>query len=294
MCYHVDPRVVGRLAGKCREGIAMELFGEDTGSGPLLVLLHGFGATHVTWRFLADDLKKDFRILALDLKGFGQSPNPVDSAYTLLDQARLTADKIAGAGVTECIIAGHSFGAAVALQTALDLEDRHGIHVSALILMAAAVNPRRNPPGVTPRPDRPEQPKLRLGNGPAAQVEFALRSSFYDPDKVTEASIQAYAQLLKSPGSVHALKQTRRNSKVAHVWHWQRYTQPVLLIWGRQDWIVPLEDARWLRDRLACSRLAIIEHCGHVPQEEKPGETLWEVRSFLAQLDLPPPFGICR
>src|SRR5262252_10142994 len=67
---------------------------QDEGEGSPLLLIHGFGASSYTWRHIAPSLARDHRVIAVDLKGFGQSDKPFDERYSVFDQADLLAQLI--------------------------------------------------------------------------------------------------------------------------------------------------------------------------------------------------------
>jgi len=96
----------------------------DVGTGPAVVLLHSSASGNRQWRRLVDELKGRYRLLAVNLFGYGATlPWPAVRPMTLADQAELA---VAAAGLADGPVAlvGHSLGAAVALETALRLRDR--------------------------------------------------------------------------------------------------------------------------------------------------------------------------
>ncbi len=72
----------------------VKLFYQEEGKGPPLLLIHGFGASTYTWRYVAPELAQTHRVIAVDLKGFGQSDKPFDERYSVFDQAELLAQLI--------------------------------------------------------------------------------------------------------------------------------------------------------------------------------------------------------
>jgi pimeloyl-ACP methyl ester carboxylesterase len=96
----------------------------DVGIGPAVVLLHSSASGNRQWRRLMDELKDRYRLLAVNLFGYGAtSPWPTARAMTPADAGELA---VAAAGLTDAPVAlvGHSFGAAIALETALHLKER--------------------------------------------------------------------------------------------------------------------------------------------------------------------------
>ena len=74
----------------------IELYYESRGAGDPVVLLHGFGASVYTWRYLIESLSKHNQLIMIDLKGFGKSPKPFDEHYGVQDQANLIFKFIVG------------------------------------------------------------------------------------------------------------------------------------------------------------------------------------------------------
>ena len=87
---------------------------------PPLLLIHGFGASTYTWRHIAPELARTHRVIAVDLKGFGQSDKPFDSRYSVFDQAELLAELIEEKDLHNLTLVGHSFGGGIALMLALE------------------------------------------------------------------------------------------------------------------------------------------------------------------------------
>jgi pimeloyl-ACP methyl ester carboxylesterase len=123
----------------------VKLYYQDEGSGPPLLLIHGFGASTYTWRHIAPELAKTHRVIAVDLKGFGQSDKPFDSHYSVLDQADLIAQLIEEKDLHDLTLVGHSFGGGVALFLALEADDRLQGRLSKLVLLDSIAYPQNIP-----------------------------------------------------------------------------------------------------------------------------------------------------
>ena len=84
---------------------------------PVVVLVHGFGASLESWHDIYPHLCGDYQTVRVDLKGFGFSSKPKDSTYSLEDQAELLASFLKGLGLGRVVLVGHSYGGGVALLT---------------------------------------------------------------------------------------------------------------------------------------------------------------------------------
>ena len=94
-------------------GVRVRYF--EAGSGPPLVLIHGFLVNHKEWALVIPGLAKHFRVIAPDLPGFGESERPAEFRYEREGYAEVVRDLIAGLDIPRAHIAGHSMGGAIAL-----------------------------------------------------------------------------------------------------------------------------------------------------------------------------------
>ena len=132
-------------------------------------------------------------------------------------------------------------------------------------------------------------------NVPAAYLvpaKFAARSvlclAYYDFSRVTKEQIAAYAAPLSAPGARHALLETGKQIIPPNidelVAKYKDIKVPTLIIWGKQDKIISPKVGELLDQAIPNSTLKVINECGHVPQEEKPEETVPLVLEFLKSL----------
>jgi len=102
----------------------VQLHWVEQGSGPLVVLLHGFPEFWWSWRRQIEPLSKHFRVVAVDMRGYNESDKP-DSGYSVANLATDIRDLIDQLGEGEpALLVGHDWGGLVAYQTAMDWPDR--------------------------------------------------------------------------------------------------------------------------------------------------------------------------
>ena len=122
---------------------------------------------------------------------------------------------------------------------------------------------------------------------PVLQSTAALVLAYKDSAKITQEAIDAYARPMYEAGNRHALVKTAEKivPEYIHILthEYRTIQQPVLLVWCREDRIVPLSIGQRLARELSNARLEIIETCGHVPQEEEPLATAGLMQRFLAE-----------
>jgi pimeloyl-ACP methyl ester carboxylesterase len=258
---------------------------EEWGSGPPILLLHGLGMSSFTWRQIAPKLAETHRVIAVDLKGFGRSDKPSDTAYSARDQAELIAAFIEQKQLDQLTLVGHSFGGVVALLTALELKDRGPSRVARLVIIDSPALPQKFS-GAT-LASAPLLPDAFLAaTPPELLIRGALKLSRHRRNPPPEEDIKEYAAALSETGGRHALVATMQgivaNETKAWVDAYRGLDQPALLIWCRNDDIVPIATGRKLARILPHASLTVLTTCNHIPQNERPAAVLSALRQFLA------------
>lgn len=263
----------------------VKLYYTDEGKGPPLLLIHGFGASTYTWRHIAPELALTHRVIAVDLKGFGQSDKPFDGRYSVFDQAALLAQLIEDKDLRNLTIVGHSFGGGVALRLALEADQRFAGRISKLVLLDSIAYPQ-NIPVFFRLLDMPLVSHLGVRMvPPSVQTRVALRIAYFDDSKIDPDEVETYAAPLKTAAGKHAIIHSARQimpEDLAQIS--KRYKSiklPTLILWCDHDRIVPLEVGLKLRRSLPNSTLRLVEDCGHMPQEEQPASTLKLLKGFI-------------
>jgi pimeloyl-ACP methyl ester carboxylesterase len=263
----------------------VKLYYEEQGKGPPLLLIHGFGASTFTWRFVAPELAKTHRVIAVDLKGFGQSDKPFDDRYSVFDQAELLAQLIEEKDLRNLTLVGHSFGGGVALLLALQANQRLEGRITKLVLLDSIAYPQ-NIPVFFRLLDVPlvSQIGVRMVP-PSMQTRVALEIAYFDDSKIDPAEVEAYAAPLKTAAGKHAMIHSARQilpeDIAALSESYKTMELPTLILWCDHDRIVPLEVGLRLRRTLPNSTLRLVEDCGHMPQEEQPANTLSLIKGFI-------------
>lgn len=292
-CSHIavekDPsRYMIRLESKAiyheTSGSSARINYYQIGSGDPMILLHGFAASSFTWFHITEVLSKSHTIFALDFKGFGLSDKPFDNGYSLRDQADIVRQLIFEQDLKDITIVGHSLGGAVALSTYESLsEEKKRVRKMVLIdtFITDPVLSARMKIGILPVVGY-----LGIRFLPAdLYASIILRSSYLDSSRIKDQTLRAYAYYIGLPGASHAITETARKLfyetpddllKIA-----SETEIPVLLIWGDKDPVFPLINGEMLAKGMRKARLSVIPGCGHIPQEEKPAETLQAIMDFL-------------
>jgi len=259
----------------------------EKGQGPPVLLLHGFGASAYSWRFIIPPLAAAHRVITMDLKGFGLSDKPADGHYAVADQAEMVADFIRRQDLNDLVILGHSMGGGVTLMTYLKMKETDPGRLKKLVLIDSAGYPQKLPWFIW----MAKVPGLNTMLGKMLSPRFAaalvLKKCYYDKDKVTEEQIDTYAYYGSLPGAAAAVSQTAKQivpkdqDIEALIAQYQTIKVPVLVIWGKEDEVVPLEVGKNFKRDIPDAELVVIPHCGHIPLEEEPLATRQAIMDFL-------------
>ena len=249
-----------------------------TGSGPRVVLVHGFTQTHRSWAPIARKLATDYEVVGVDAPGHGASP-PARSSFAA------GAAMIGGAG-GKAVYVGYSMGGRYCLRLALDDPGK----VRALVVLGAS-------PGIADAKERAER----------RERDFALAATLDAGDSRTSESERLGAFIdrwLASPlfatlrvdvagrddrmahNSPRRLAESLRNAgagAMKPMWDdLHRLTMPVLVVCGENDTVYGAVCTRASRSIGANARLAFVPGAGHAAHLERPDAFTAIVRSFLA------------
>ena len=266
---------------------AVSLYYEEHGSGPPLLLLHGLGESVFTWTDVLPALAARHRVIALDLKGFGRSDKPDDGAYAAEDQAALVARFLIERDMEGVTVIGHSFGGTVALRTALADGIRGTRRIGRIAVIGAPALPRA-------AARRFELVRLPLVPDALASVLLAdamarllLREAMGGKAEVSDALVEGYAAPYREAGAMQAFLATARTIVAEDgqrdiAKRYRKLDAPVLVVWCRNDPIVPLRAGRRLVAALPRAKLSLMQGCHHLPQHEKPAELAKLIGTFAA------------
>jgi pimeloyl-ACP methyl ester carboxylesterase len=261
------------------------LYKEVYGHGDPILCLHGLGASLYSWRHFVTPFSKNNKLILVDFKGCGKSPKPFDSHYSTEEKVNDIYNLILEEDLTNLTLIGNSLGGAVSLMVALRLLNQEPKRLSKLVLIGSAGDRSSIPWHVQMARSFLGTPIIYLAPSKLA-AKMTLRRCYYDIKRTTREQMEAYAAPLASPGGRHALLQTVRQCVPANadelISNLNQITVPTFILWGREDRVIPLRVGEFLHQAIPNSTFEIIEQCGHVPQEEKPDETIARISKFLA------------
>jgi pimeloyl-ACP methyl ester carboxylesterase len=246
-----------------------------------IVLLHGTSASLHTWDGWVEVLKGTHRVIRADMPGFGLTGPAPDGNYKMPIYSHFVLSLMDTLGVKQAVLAGNSFGGAVAWKTAVDYPDR----VSKLVLVDSAgyAYTSASVPIGFKLARIPELKPLTANLLPRMMIESSVRNVYGDPSKVTPELVDRYYELTLRAGNREALTERFAQSPAGEFEaQIKQVRQPTLIIWGASDHLIPLENADRFKQDIARSRLTVFDGLGHVPHEEDPARTAAAVQAFLA------------
>jgi pimeloyl-ACP methyl ester carboxylesterase len=235
------------------------------GKGKLVLLLHGWGDTSQGLAGLQTGLAKQYRVLALDLPGFGQTQAP-ETAWNLDDYAHFIKHFLGKLELKQpYAVIGHSNGGALAIRSV----GLQALKPEKLVLLAAS--------------------GIRTGGGAKRFILKVIAktgdiATIWLPERYRQSLRQslygaAGSDMLVVPQLQETFKQTVRQDVRADA---AAITVPTLLIYGADDRAVPPADGQTYQQLIKNSRLEIIEHAGHFVHTDQPAEVESLVEEFLA------------
>jgi 3-oxoadipate enol-lactonase len=255
---------------------------EGAGDETVLMVM-GLGGRATDWGpEVPSALAQRYRVVRLDNRGVGFSPH-VPGGYTLNDMAKDATAVLDAVGVERAHVVGYSMGGMISQLIALE----HPARVNRLVLVSTHFG-GATCVGPTPEAQRLFDPTefLTRGRDAVSMMRFTL-DTLAAPglvDKNPEALNLMVANVRAAPttptafmAQIQAIMGSDRADLVKNI------TKPTLIIHGTVDPLVPFENGLMLRDRIAGSRLAVLDGVGHMPMLECPAKLSELLLGFLAE-----------
>lgn len=255
----------------------------EFGAGPPIVWIHGLGGCWQNWLEQLPELGRDHRCVAPDLPGFGASPMPRGD-LSIPGYGRWLAEMLETLGIERAVVVGNSMGGFIAAEMAIQFPDL----VERLVLVSAAGISSES---LRRRPLLTGARVARYGAAwVAAQADSLVRRPrmrlalaggvMYRPDKLHAPLVEEQIRGSGKPGFIDAfdaLMSYQIRDRIGDI------GCPTLVVWGRQDHLVPVKDAAVFVELIPDARAVIFEHTGHVPQLERPAKFNGVLRGFLGE-----------
>ena len=251
----------------------VELHCREEGHGPLVVLLHGLGASHTVWNSVIGPLATEFRVLAPDLRGHGRSPNPPSSTYSFAEMSgdlhRLLDDR----SVPVAHLVGLSAGGFLALHEAIHAPAR----VRSLTLVSSAGHAEQHTRAIVDRW------AATLREEGFDGYSLRLLKDLYYPDWI-EAHLD-YADEVREQLRAADLRGTAGWAAATKTFDVRgrlgKLRLPTLIIQGMDDAVIDSSHARLLRQTIPGAELKLLAQTGHLVPIERPQPLVEALLPFL-------------
>ena len=253
---------------------------QDTGSSknaiPIL-FLHGFGSSLQTWETWAQAISDEYRVISVDLPGFGLTGEDPSGIYTDQRSVEVLEAFLKALKIPKVVLVGNSMGGKIAWQ----FTARYPNQVSKLVLIS---------------PDGYASPGMEYGKKPEVPaiadlyryffsktfLAMNLKPAYADPNTLNDALVNRYYDLMLAPGVRGAIlarmQQTVLQDPVPSLASIQ---VPTLLIWGEKDAFIPISNSNDYLKVMPNAKRVSLPNIGHLPQEEQPSIGLAALKEFL-------------
>jgi pimeloyl-ACP methyl ester carboxylesterase len=244
----------------------------ELGEGPPIVFVHGLGGSWQNWLENMPRLAElGHRTVAIDLPGFGASPMPPWD-ISIPRYGELLGEVCARLELTPCTLVGNSMGGFVAAEVAAGAPE----WVERLVLVSAAgishATMRREPVLAVSRMSVAANPLLLRLNLPSMRRpglrKLAFGGIMRHPERIRrELLVEFLTPALGADGFLPAVSALTGYDLLDRL---ENIRVPTLVVWGRDDLVVPSSDSAGFVERIPGSRLIVFDDCGHVPMAERP------------------------
>ena len=260
------------------------------GEGDLMLMLHGFPEFWYSWRHQIPEFAKNYKVVALDLRGYNDSDKPADkSAYVMDEFIRDVEGVIKGLGYDKCILVGHDWGGAIAWNFAY----AHPEMVERLIILnlphpAKFAEGMRNPQQLLRSSymfffQIPWLPEFLIQSSDYQPIETAIKGMAVNKSAITKEDLEAYKDAAAKRGAMTATLNYYRNIFQQRMTSqdWSVLEVPTLMIWGEKDTALGKELTYGTEAYVRDFQIKYIPDCSHWVQQEQPQLVNQYIREFL-------------
>lgn len=260
----------------------MQVHFRDEGEGFPIVLIHGTASSLHTWDDWTEDLKKDYRVIRMDLPAFGLTGPNTTREYSIASYTQFLDDFLATQKIDSFHLAGNSLGGNIAWNYTLE----HPEKVKKLVLVDASGLPLgKSKPWIFKMASTPVLNQGFLYYTPKFLIRKNIKEVYEDDAKITDELITRYHQLALREGNRQAFIDRAQldstEDSIATIERLRTLQHQTLVIWGAKDAWIPLAHGKAMDANIPNSQLEILENSGHVPMEENPKESLAILKAFL-------------
>lgn len=254
----------------------------DEGSGDVILLIHGTASSLHTWDEWADELKKKFRVVRMDLPGFGLTGPDLSDRYEVSDDTKLLSKFLTALNIESAHLVGSSLGGRIAWQYALDNPKQ----VTTLTLMNALGYPQEKWPPPIEMAQWPIFDSVMEKFSPRFMYTIGLKDVYYNDSMVTDTLVDRYFELSRFPGNLTAFPKRVKARLDKDSSLIPKIRVPTLVIWGEEDLYFPVEAAYRFNKDIPKSEIVVFPNVGHLPMEEVPEISVNRFIDFLNRMGI--------
>jgi pimeloyl-ACP methyl ester carboxylesterase len=259
--------------------IHYEMYHDDASKHkPTIVLIHGYLSSTFSFRRLIPLLAKEYRVIALDLPPFGKSEKSKRFFYTYGNLANIVIELLEILSIKDIVLIGHSMGGQISLHV---IKQRPEL-VRKVVLLCSSSYLDRTRQSLLLSTYIPFFSLFLKDRMTKQGVRRNLVNVVYDQTMIDEEMMQGYEQPFNDNQIFNALTRLIRHREAdLSSKDLQAFDTKSLLIWGREDKIVPLQVGKRLHEDLKHSQLITLDKTGHLLPEEKPHQIYEHIMEFL-------------
>lgn len=256
----------------------MQVHYRDEGKGEVIVLLHGTASSLHTWDQWANRLVKNYRVIRLDLPGFGLTgPHPRDQ-YEVNNDVDFIQAFLSQLALDKVHMVGSSLGGRISWEYSL----QHPEQVKTLTLINSLGYPQKAWPPAIQMAQWPVFDVLVANLSPRYMFDIGLKEIYFDKDIVTEDLIDRYYELAHFPGNMDAFPKRVKAKLDTQSNEIKNLTLPTLILWGEEDVYFPVMRALDFHRDIPHSTVITYDNVGHLPMEEVSEKSADDFLTFLA------------
>ncbi|MES2621330.1 MAG: alpha/beta hydrolase [Bacteroidota bacterium] len=255
-----------------------EIHYTDEGSGFPLLMIHGFGGNYRNFQSLSDLMKNDYRVIRIDLPGFGLSDFPTvkENEDYITDYREYLGFILDTLHLDSVYVIGNSMGGGVTWMMAGDHHDK----VKKIVLLDAAGYDTENVANKLAM-FKFKSVRSAFDKGmPLFMSESGMAKGYADDLKINQAEVALNNKFTNREGNIRHMLNLATASKFPDSALIPRVQCPALIVWGKQDEIIPLEHAERFKRDIKNSRVVVYDTCGHMPMMELPERTQADIEQF--------------
>lgn len=254
----------------------------SAGKGETIILLHGWPTSSYLWRNIITELSDQYRVIAIDLPGFGKSDKRVEDSYSFRYYSKVLTGFLSNLDIDNFSLGVHDLGGPVGLFWMINNQDR----VDRLILLNTLAYPKFSY-AVKLFYLSTVLPGVRNWLSSPRGIKWSIKFGVNQKEKLTEEIIEYYQKPFQEKESRKALlKSIQRLSMKGYEEieaNLPSYENPVLILYGEKDKILPNVDKtmKKIKEDLPQAKIISYSDCGHFIQEEIPEELGSRIKEFM-------------